>query len=149
MSDWDELERILTKEEPWEGALRWALASTGTVSGTLHLLAEDGDLALAAQVGVPPQVLPAIQRVPIGKGIAGQAAERRAPVSLCNLQTDDSGVAQPGARATGLSGSVAVPLFDAEDRVRGVLGVGHPTPHEFSAEEVELLLEAGRRIAAR
>ncbi len=73
--------------------------------GTLHRLGADEHLHLvAASPGIPEPVLAASRRIPLGKGIAGEAAATAKPVSLCNLQTDASGVARPGAKATGLGG---------------------------------------------
>ena len=51
--------------------------------GLLHLEAHAG--------GIPAHLLPVIQRIPVGKGIAGLAVERQEPVDMCNLQTDSSG----------------------------------------------------------
>src|SRR5215213_4849674 len=83
-------------------------------TGTVHFLAEDGLLHLAAATpGLPEAVLFAIRTIPVGKGMAGLAVERRRPVDACNIQTDQSGDVRPGARATGLSGAVVVPIFRA------------------------------------
>lgn len=117
-------------------------------SGTIHLLDAEGVLRLAAaSPGIPQAVLAAVRTVPIGKGMAGLAVERREPVQTCNLQTDATGDVRPGARATGLRGAIAVPILKGETAV-GALGVGNRTERTFSADEIALLLEAGRRIAA-
>jgi hypothetical protein len=71
-------------------------------SGTVHFLGADGLLHLAACTsGLPEPVLAQIRCIPVGKGMAGLAVERRAPVDACNIQTDVSGDVRPGARATG------------------------------------------------
>lgn len=115
-------------------------------SGTLHRLRE-GVLALSAHSpGIPEPVLAAVRSVPIGKGMAGLAAERRVPVTACNLQTDTSGDVRPGARATGLRGSIVVPMLDG-DVLHGTLGIGNRDEREFSAEERALLLAAGAVLA--
>jgi L-methionine (R)-S-oxide reductase len=92
--------------------------------------------------------MPVIQSIPVGKGIAGAAAERLEPVELCNLQTDTSGVAKPGAKQTQVQGSLAVPVLDG-NRLCGTLGIGKRTSYEFSDEEKQRLLDIGREIAAR
>jgi signal transduction protein with GAF and PtsI domain len=118
-------------------------------TGTLHRLdAADRHLKLVAHRGIPPQLMPVIQSIPIGKGIAGAAAERLEPVELCNLQTDTSGVAKPGAKQTQVQGSLAVPVLDG-DRLCGTLGIGKRTAYEFSAEEKQRLIDIGREVAAR
>jgi len=114
-----------------------ALARFDCQTGTVHLMRE-GALRLVAHVNIPPPLLPIIDTVPIGKGIAGLAAERREAVSLCNLQTDTSGQARPAAKQTGMEGSVAVPML-AGSELRGVLGIAKADAHDWSdAEKAEL-----------
>lgn len=121
-------------------------------TGTLHLVHADGLLHLAAIVGnFPPPVMDAIRTIPVGKGMAGLAAERRSPVTVCNLQSDSSGDVRPGARATGMEGAIAIPCFGGVDgrEVVGVLGVANFAPREFSPSEHLALLACGRAVAAR
>lgn len=115
--------------------------------GTIHVLdPADGRLHLCAQQGLPPVVLDKVAVIPIGKGMAGIAAERRQPVQVCNLQTDESGVVRPGAKMTQMEGSLAAPMLDGE-RLRGVLGIAKPVAYEFTPAEQELLLAIGSAIA--
>ena len=134
--------------DPVSQYLRDVLAEFECVSGTIHRAGGDS-LELVAHEGIPKPVLARIERIPIGKGMAGIAAEREEPVQVCNLQTDDSGVAETGARETGMEGSIAAPIFDAGGELVGVLGVGKADTYEFSDAESELLLCAGERIAPR
>lgn len=115
-------------------------------AGTIHRV-EDGTLELLAQVGMPEEVLGRVEKIPVGKGMGGLAAERREPVQVCNLQTDDSGVAESGARATGLEGTIAVPMFGPEETLKGVIGIGKRAEYEFSEEREEELLRVGREVA--
>lgn len=116
-------------------------------SGTIHMLGDDGVLHLrAASRGIPPVVIETVRRVPIGKGMAGLAVERRAPVNACNIQTDTSGDVRPGAKATGLQGSVVVPILRGESAI-GALGIANRHERTFTDAEVELLLRAGRTLA--
>ncbi|HVP47066.1 MAG TPA: GAF domain-containing protein [Bryobacteraceae bacterium] len=116
-------------------------------TGTIHLLASDGVLHLqAASAGIPEPVLQAVQLVPIGKGMAGLAVQRKEPVSVCNLQTDNSGNARPGARATGMEGALVVPILSG-DRAVGALGIANRAPRTFTQEETALLIDVGRAIA--
>ena len=112
-------------------------------TGTIHRTTTDGThLTLVTQIGVPDSLLDKITLIPFGKGIAGAAAERRAPVELCNLQQDLGDVARPDARQTKVSGSLAVPVFSRDgQKVLGVLGIGMLTPHDFSCEEQQSLLQ--------
>ncbi len=139
-------------DDPDEGRFDAALALVqrgfGAQIGTLHRLGEDDHLELvAATPGIPEPVLAASRRIPLGKGIAGEAAATAKPVTLCNLQTDGSGVARPGAKATGLGGSLCVPVFDGE-QVVGTLGVGWVGARQISEAETAQLIAAGRVLAA-
>lgn len=134
---------------PWDALLGELLAHFGCVLGTVHVLdPKDGVMHLIADRGLPPVVRDKVGLVPIGKGMAGIAAERRTPVQVCNLQTDTSGVAKPDARLTKMEGSIAVPMLDG-DTLRGVFGVAKPIAYDFTAAESALLLAVGSRIAAR
>lgn len=132
------------------GDLTAALAATvahfGCQAGTVHLL-RDGMLRLAAHENIPPPVVQIIGTVPVGKGIAGLAAERREPVTICNLQTDTSGQVRPGAKATGMEGSLAVPMM-AGGELRGVLGIAKAEAYDWSEEETGLVLAIATRLCA-
>jgi len=133
----------------WSAFLDHVTDEFDCCTGTLHRLdAADRHLKLVAHRGIPPQLMPVIQSIPVGKGIAGAAAERLEPVELCNLQTDTSGVAKPGAKQTQVQGSLAVPVLDG-DRLCGTLGTGKRTAYEFNAEEKQRLMDIGREVAAR
>jgi len=119
-------------------------------TGTVHLLdQESGLLILEAQRGIPEIVLDKIKRIPIGKGMAGIAAERREPVQVCNLQTDNSGVVRQGARDTRMEGSIAAPVLDSRGQLKGTLGVAKPVAYDFTAQECDLLMQTGALLAER
>ncbi len=117
-------------------------------TGTIHLI-EDGVLILKAHVGVPPPVVEIVARVPIGKGMAGMAAERNEVVTSCNLQVDEIGRVPAGARQTGVNGAVVVPIRDDAGTAVGALGIGVHHEHEYSADEVATLLDEAGRLAFR
>ena len=117
-------------------------------SGTIHFLGNDGLLHLAAaSQGMPDHVLAIIKTIPVGKGMAGLAVERAKPVDACNIQTDTSGDVRPGAKATGLAGSIVVPIFDG-DTVIGALGVANRSERTFSENEIAGIVDEGRKLAA-
>lgn len=97
----------------------------------------------------PPQLVEIIRTIPIGKGMAGLAAQRIAPVTACNIQTDASGDVRPGAKATGMEGAIVVPMLGAGDELRGTLGIANRQARDWSAEESAAIIECGRRIAGR
>lgn len=134
---------------PLSDLLAQTIAEFGCTTGTLHRLdPADQHLKLVAHQGIPAALMPIIQSIPIGKGIAGVAAERREPVEMCNLQTDTSGVAKPGAKQTQVQGSLAVPVLDG-DRLCGTLGIGKLEAYDFTPAEKERLLAIARDIAPR
>jgi putative methionine-R-sulfoxide reductase with GAF domain len=141
------IEAGLASPDAWPPLLDAVLAAFDCSTGTIHTLDPDsGKLALAAQRGIPGELMPMITSIPIGKGIAGAAAERREAVQLCNLQTDDSGVARPDAKKTQVSGSIAIPLLSG-DELKGTLGIGKFIPYEFTADDIASLWQIGNRIA--
>lgn len=130
-------------------ALTLVVGELGADSGTIHYLGADGFLHLAAaSAGMPEQVLAMIQIIPVGKGMAGLAVERREPVNACNIQTDSSGDVRPGARATAMAGALVVPIF-RDDEVIGALGVANRSERTFTDLEIARLIEAGRALAVR
>lgn len=150
MSLTDEISKLLSERgrDALPEALDKILAHFDCVTGTVHLLGDDGMLDLLAQRGIPESILPMVSKIPVGKGMAGLAAERRKPVQVCNLQTDDSGDVRPGAKDTKMEGSVAAPMFDSSGELVGTLGVAKPTAYDFSEDEMALLEDLGRTIAA-
>jgi GAF domain-containing protein len=139
---------VLASRRDWPAALGCIVARLSADSGTLHLMGPDGVLHLAAASdSIPPVVRDRVRTVPVGKGMAGLAVARRQPVNACNIQTDTSGDVRPGARATGLQGSVVVPLLRA-DRAVGALGVATRGERTFTSAEEQLLIDLGRILAA-
>jgi L-methionine (R)-S-oxide reductase len=138
-------------EVAWNTLLQHVLTHFDCPVGTVHLLARDGLLHLCAHRGLPPPVLDKVGVIPIGKGMAGIAAERREPVQVCNLQHDTSGVVRPGAKLTQMEGSLAVPML-AGGELFGVLGIAKPVAYDFTPAETQLLLDvaaAACRFAGR
>jgi len=142
-----ELDAAARERDPYGAALTRIVAHFAAESGTIHVLSPAGLLELRAHTpGMPPPVVELIRRIPIGKGMAGLAVERRAPVTACNLQTDTTGDVRPGAKTIGLKGSLVVPLLAGAEPV-GALGIANREERTFAEAEIELLLEAGRRVA--
>jgi GAF domain-containing protein len=129
-------------------ALAAVLRHFGADMGMIHRLdpADRHLVLVATSDGVPEPVLAAARRIPLGKGIAGETALTGKPVSMCNLQTDTSGVARPGAKATGARGTLCVPIFE-RDQVVGTLGIGIRGERTFTEAETAELLAAGRVLA--
>jgi len=134
------------RETVLEQVIHVVLAKFNSETGTIHRLdAENQLLYLAAQAGLPPQILEIVKTIPVGKGIAGQVVLQNKPVTICNLQTDTGGVARPGAKQTGVGGALCVPLRDG-DKIAGTIGIGTIRQHEYTPDETRELEEIGRLI---
>jgi len=131
-----------------ESVLRDTLAQFHSETGTIHRLdAQTQLLHLVAQVGLPPQLLDVVKTIPVGKGIAGQTVAQNQPVTICNLQTDTSGVAKPGAKQTGVGGALCVPIRDGE-KILGTLGIGTRREHTYTPDETRALEKIAENIGA-
>jgi L-methionine (R)-S-oxide reductase len=131
----------------WQNLLNDIIDAFDCTTGTIHTLDPTTNLLiLKAQKGIPEFLMPKMVQIPIGKGMAGIAAERKKPVEMCNLQTDDSGVARPAAKETKVEGSIAAPMLH-DGQLYGVLGIAKPVPYDFTEEETEDLLKIGEEIS--
>ncbi|MEZ4369268.1 MAG: GAF domain-containing protein [Polyangiaceae bacterium] len=99
------------------------LARHGGVAGSVHEIEADL-LHMRAAVALPPPVVAATRTIPCGKGMAGLAWERKAPVTTCNLQAPSQDV-RPGAAAVGAKAAVALPVLDDGGAVRAVVGIAY------------------------
>jgi signal transduction protein with GAF and PtsI domain len=145
---------LLVGQPDWHAVLVQVLENFACVTGTIHRTdPSTGLLMLVTQHGIPPQVLPMllpkIDNIPFGKGIAGCAAQRKEAVQLCNLQEDLGGVAKPDAQKTNVQGALAVPIVGADGKVIGVIGIGKMQPYEFNDSEVADLSVVAALISAK
>ena len=130
----------------WQAVLDLILKEFDCQTGTLHKWHDlHAMLELICHRGIPRELMNKVESIPMGKGIAGTAAERMEPVQICNLQTDKT-VAKPGAKKTKVGGSIAVPI-DLGGLLMGTLGIGKLEPYDFTPEETADLLAIGGAIA--
>ena len=139
----ERLKAILQEKGEPAGRLQAAVEEIAgefeALSCTFHRAIEDHSfLELIAQTGLPPHIAELAVRIPFGKGMAGICAERREPVTMCNLQTDDSGVARPAARDTKVEGAVVVPLL-IDGEVAATIGIGKSSEYDYSEGELDAL----------
>lgn len=133
----------------WQYVLEVILEEFECQTGTLHQWVDLHQmLEIVAHVGVPEEIRPKVERIPLGKGIAGTAAERMEAVQICNLQTDRSGVAKPAAKKTKVGGSVAVPV-EFGGLLMGTLGIGKHEAYEFTSAEISDLQTIAAEIAEK
>lgn len=112
----------------------------GGFVGSVHLSepADEGEIVLVASYNLPPSVRNGTATVPLGKGMAGTAAQQREAVAISDFQSDNTGVAAPGGRAAGSKGSLTLPVFHPEDdtKLLAVVGLGFPEQRDFTPEEI-------------
>ncbi|MGJ8737526.1 GAF domain-containing protein [Zobellia laminariae] len=131
----------------WQQVLENVISAFDCTTGTIHFLDQGTELLqIQAHKGIPPFLIPKLSTIPIGKGMAGIAAERKEAVEMCNLQTDDSGVARPAAKETKVEGSIAVPML-LDGKLYGTLGIAKPVPYDFTADERNSLLKIGEEMS--
>ena len=145
---------LLIGQPDWHAVLVRVLENFACATGTIHRTdPSTGLLALIAHHGIPPQVLPMllpkIDNIPFGKGVAGCAAQRKEAVQLCNLQEDLGGVAKPDARKTNVQGALAVPIVGPDGKVLGVLGIGKMQTYDFNVHEIAELDKVAALISAK
>ena len=150
MTQLDRIQNLLDTPTPsWNEILTHIITTFDCQTGTIHFLEKDSKmLQLETHVGIPEFLIPKLSSIPIGKGMAGIAAERKEPVEMCNLQVDDSGVARPAAKETKVEGAIAVPLL-LDDILYGTLGIAKVISYEFTEEENKQLLQIGKQIAKK
>jgi hypothetical protein len=126
-----------TEQQQWLEAL---IARLGGSAGTVHIQ-RDEDLYLTASHNIPPQVIAIVSRVPHGKGMAGVAQVKKAPVQTCNLQTDQSGTIKPGAKAVDAQAAIALPVLNADGSVRAVVGIAWMREGEITPADEESMMQ--------
>jgi hypothetical protein len=127
------------KNQAQQDWLELFITEHGGVAGTVHVQRGE-DLYLTAAHNIPPPVVAIVTHVPRGKGMAGVAQVKKAPVQTCNLQTDGSGNIKPGAKAVSAQAAIAFPVFDDKDDVRAVVGIAWNTEREIGPEEEQTLM---------
>jgi signal transduction protein with GAF and PtsI domain len=134
-------EEVADASIDWNRVLLLILRAFECQAGTLHFRdAAANLLRLVAVEGIPRHMHKLIRIVPMGKGMAGIAAQRAGTVQVCNLQVDKSGVAREGAKTSGMEGSLAVPII-VDGGVSGVLGVAKTTHYDWSKQEIAAICQ--------
>ncbi len=98
-------------------------------------------------MNIPAKLQEIVTWVPSGKGMAGLALERGEPVQTCNLQEDQSGAVQPGAKAVDAQAAVALPVRDKSGGIIAIVGVAFLDSREIHSAELERLQHAADRFS--
>jgi hypothetical protein len=116
------------------------IAQHDSIAGTVHVQRGE-DLYLSAAHNIPPKVVAIVAHVPHGKGMAGIAQVKKAPVQTCNLQTDETGNIKPGAKAVDAQAAVALPVLDEAGAVRAVVGIAWGKEGEIGTAEEQAMMK--------
>jgi L-methionine (R)-S-oxide reductase len=127
------------KNQAQQEWLESLIARLDAFAGTVHVQRGE-DLYLTAAHNIPPHVEAIVARVPHGKGMAGVAQVKKAPVQTCNLQTDDTGNIKPGAKAVDAQAAIALPVLDDDGGVRAVVGLAWKREGEIGAAEEQTMM---------
>jgi hypothetical protein len=98
-------------------------------------------LYLTAAHNIPPPVVAVVTHVARGKGMAGVAQVKKAPVQTCNLQTDQTGNIKPGAKAVDAQAAIALPVLDNAGEVRAVVGIAWTREEEIAPATEQALMK--------
>ena len=131
---------MFEKNQPQQDWLELFIAEHRDVAGTVHVQRGE-DLYLTAAHNIPPQVVTIVARVPHGKGMAGVAQVKKAPVQTCNLQTDQTGNIKPGAKAVDAQAAIALPVLDNAGEVRAVVGIAWTREEEIAPATEQALMK--------
>ena len=93
----------------------------------------------------PFQGQPACVRIPVGQGVCGAAAERRATMCVANVDEFPGHIACDSASRS----EIVLPLINARGVLVGVLDIDSPKLDRFDAEDEAGLARVAERLAAK
>src|SRR5436190_13276568 len=137
-------------DEPDQTHQQWLerfIADLDAFAGTVHVQRGD-DLYLTAAHNIPPHVVQIVAHVPHGKGMAGVAQVKKAPVQTCNLQTDASGTIKPGAKAVDAQAAIALPVLRDDGEVRAVVGIAWSDERELGPDLERSMMQLAAELPA-
>ena len=136
----------LDVDEILNRALDEALRQVGVEAGAVLLLDEEaGELALVAHRGISEDFARAAQRLKLGEGLAGRAAQTGQPVVMGEVD-EYPGALKAFVEKDRIQSVAGVPLL-GRTGVIGVMNLVTRNPHYFDAAGLELLTSLGRQIA--
>lgn len=127
-----------------ERSLDRVLATMKSDKGAVHLLDEaEKTLRLAAQQGIPSDVIAQIDPVMPGSGLVGWVFDHGKPLMTPNIAIDPR--APQAVRTNGLHTYAGVPMR-AKGKVLGVFSVFGEDGHQFRVEEMTLLASIADQV---
>jgi PAS domain S-box-containing protein len=127
-----------------ERSLDRVLATMKSDKGVIHLLdEEEKTLRLAAQQGIPPDVMAQIDPVVSDNGLVSWVFDHGKPLIIPNMANDPR--APQAVRTNNLHAYIGVPMR-AKGKVLGVFSVFGEAGHQFCVEEMTLLASIADQV---
>jgi PAS domain S-box-containing protein len=127
-----------------ERSLDRVLATMKSDKGVIHLLdEEEKTLCLAAQQGIPPDVMAQIDPVVSDNGLVSWVFDHGKPLIIPNMANDPR--APQAVRTNNLHAYIGVPMR-AKGKVLGVFSVFGEAGHQFCVEEMTLLASIADQV---
>jgi putative methionine-R-sulfoxide reductase with GAF domain len=137
--------RTLNLDEVMNSALNKLIEVTGVDSGDVYLMDEkSGELILKGQKGISSEVVPLIERLKIGEGVAGATVQQGDIIIIKDIEKAPQSMTVFG-RKTGARSLISVPI-KVRDKILGVLDLVSHTPRSFAMEDIELLKSIATQI---
>lgn len=113
----------------------------------VHYVCDDGsaELRLAGSAGIPPDELPAFERLSVGEAVCGMVAQLREPMAFADVTSCDDGRLTL-VRRLGVTAYACQPLLAGGD-LRGTLSFGSRRRSAFSPDELTVLRTAADIVA--
>lgn len=137
-------------DEILDSAVEKTVETLGITHGGIYLLDEDGEtLTLAAQRGLPPQLVPRISRVITPNNFLRRAVESGQPAYVESMDDAGEGIGAEDRdmmRRAGVRSGMFVPLRAGGDVV-GVMAAATGAERTFAPEERDLLITIGHAVS--
>lgn len=135
----------LNLKEILEGALEKSLQTMGLDGGGIFLLDERrGVLSIAAQRGLDPTLVEAIDNLKLGEGFSGRVVQLGEPLVVRDLVNDPR--LTPSVPRDSAQHSIASVPLTSRGKVVGALFVGSRVDRHFSQQDLQLLCSIGQQI---
>lgn len=137
-----EVDRVATRtldlDEVLSSALNRLLEVTGLPAGDVYLLDEHtGLLLLKGHKGLAPEVIPLIERLKIGEGVAGAVVKTGMPVIINDISDAPENMTAFAKKAGAVS-IVGMPIR-VKDRIVGVIDLVGFSRRTFTGDEIDTL----------
>jgi len=144
-----QVSNAITSDLYLEDILRLIVTVTAGVMNSkicsLMLLNDKNELEIKATQSINPEYIRK-PNLKLGEGVAGKVAVNKKPIVIHDVQSDQEYKHKDLAKKEGLASLLSVPL-SVRGKIIGVLNTYTSRPHQFSAEEIEILQTVANQAA--